>query len=194
MSPSSIGPFYRMTSSRPSMPSNQSGTGIPSGWSSSKVMADNYTIEYGVTTTNQAGDAMPIYLNEGGEHGERKYVVGGIFKMRSNVMWHYSPTSSIRENDNLKGFSCDNLDTLKEWIEDQLRGAGILALGGGRKYDPLTGVGVKKTIKKPRRKGKRCTNTFLNGDRCDGTVPPKLVKKGSGFDVCEPCAKALGIL
>ena len=157
-------------------------------------MADNYHIEYGVTTTTRAGDAMPIYLNEGGEHGERKYVVGGIFKMANNVTWHYSPTSSLRENDNLKGFSCEDLVALKDEIETELRDVGVLAIGGGRVYDPLTGVGVKKAIKKPRRKGKRCTNTFINGDRCDGTVPPKLVKKGPGFDVCEPCAKDLGIL
>lgn len=172
------------------------------------LMPDNYHIEYGVQHDGKVGSAMSVYLNEGCEHGIRIYYVGMVFRHKGHERWEYKPPPQLEETIEVGTFGDSDLHIVKRHIEQELRDAGILALGGGPRYDPKTGVGIKaKTgvgVKGPAAPAKRkrrnkkpprliCTNTFITGEECTRPVADHFVDKNEAFHLCTPCAEELGI-
>ena len=180
---------------------------------------DNYTIEYGPPSaggkmisaiyvhdkSEHKAVTIPVWLNEGGQFGERKYFVGTLEKKWSappdpvtqgwSITWGFKPVDQLMRNEEITYIYNRDLDLLKQDLEVELRDAGILAMGGGAKYDPKTGVGVKRKPKKPRTKKKSipCTNTFIDGSVCTRPVAKQFVDREATFHLCSECAEELGI-
>lgn len=168
------------------------------------MMADNYHIEYGVQHDGKVGSSMCVYLNESCEHGVRVYYVGMIFRYKGHKRWEYNPPPQLEKQGEVRTFGDSDIQIVKQYIEEELRDAGILALGGGPRYDPKTGVGIKVDAKGPAAPAKRkrrnkkptrlvCTNTFITGDECTRPVAEQFIDKGEAFHLCTPCAEELGI-
>ena len=145
-----------------------------------------------------------IYPNIDRDGRDDKYFLGIIGKVPADKSdedlsgWTFYPINQVTKQDGIGIINNLDLETLKKEIDKELRDAGILALGGGKKYyhEPVAKTVVSKTkskAKKSRRKKLICTNTFIDGSSCTNPVAKRFIDKNEAFHLCDTCAEELGM-